>query len=83
MNTERPVDMLLNEEVLALTKLQLPAEQQEMLSSLLARNQDDVLTAEERQQLDSLIRLYEGGLLHKAQALRVAVQRGLCGPLRP
>ena len=81
--TERPVDTLPDEEVLALTESQLPAEQQETLSSLLARNQDDVLAAEERQQLDALIHLYEQGLLRKAQALRVAVQRGLREPLQP
>jgi len=81
--TEGPVDALPDEEVLALTELQLPAEQQETLSSLLARNQDDALTAEERRQLDALIRLYEQGLLRKAQALRVAVQRGLREPLQP
>lgn len=80
---EQPVDTLLDEEVLTLTELQLPAEKQETLNSLLARNQDDVLTAEERQQLDALIRLYEQGLLRKAEALRVAVERGLREPLQP
>ena len=70
--TERPVDTLPDEEVLALTESQLPAEQQETLSSLLARNQDDVLAAEERQQLDALIHLYEQGLLRKAQDCRSA-----------
>ena len=81
MSTERPVDTLLDKEALALTELQLPTEEQETLNFLLARNQDDVLTVEERQQLDALICLYEQGLLRKAQALRVAVQRGLREPL--
>ena len=72
---------MLDKEALALTELQLPTEEQETLNFLLARNQDDVLTVEERQQLDALICLYEQGLLRKAQALRVAVQRGLREPL--
>ena len=80
--TERPVDTLPDEEVLALTELQLSDEQQTTLSSLLVRNQDNSLSTEERQQLDALIHLYEHGLLRKAQALRVAVDRGLREPLQ-
>lgn len=83
MDTECPVDTLPDEEVLALTELQLSDEQQETLSSLLARNRDNILTSEEQRQLDSLMCLYERGLLRKAQAFRVAVQRGLCEPLQP
>jgi hypothetical protein len=81
--TEMPVEALSDEEVLALTELQLTTEQQETLSDLLARNRENTLDAEGRRRLDELMRIYEHGLLRKAQALRVAVQRGLREPLQP
>src|SRR4051812_38999656 len=67
--TEVPIETLSDEEVLALTELQLTTEQQTTLSSLLAQNQDGTLDAQERRQLDELMRIYEHGLLRKAQAL--------------
>lgn len=81
--TEMPVESLPDEEVLALTKLQLTAKQQATLSDLLARHRENILSPKEQRQLEDLMQHYEHGLLRKAQALRVAVQRGLCEPLRP
>src|SRR5215510_10928568 len=69
---ELPIEALSDEEVLALTELQLAAEQQSSLSVLLAQNQEGTLDSEGRRQLDELMRAYEHGLLRKAQALRVA-----------
>jgi len=81
--TELPVDMLPDEEVLALTELQLTPEQQAILNSLLTRNREGTLKVKERRRLDEMMRIYEHGLLRKAQALRVSVQRGLREPLQP
>ena len=81
--TERPVHELPDEEVLALTELQLTPQQQAALSDLLARNRENQLDLEGKRQLDQLMRIYEHGLLRKAQALRVAVERGLMAPLQP
>ncbi|MBI2876618.1 MAG: hypothetical protein HYY20_07030 [Candidatus Tectomicrobia bacterium] len=81
--TEMPVESLSDEEVLELTELQLTPEQQAVLSDLLARNREDTLDAEGQHQLDELMRVYEHGLLRKAQAIRVAAQRGLRKPLQP
>ncbi len=81
--TELPVETLSDEEVVMLTELQLSVDQQASLGDLLEKNQDGMLNIEERRQLDELTRLYESGLLRKAQALRVAVQRGLREPLQP
>jgi hypothetical protein len=80
--SEMPVDELPDEEVLALTELQLAPQQEATLSELLTRNREGMLDAEGRRELDELMRLYEHGLLRKAQALRVAVQRGLREPLQ-
>jgi len=81
--TEAPVDELPDDEVLTLAELRLTPIQEEALSNLLARNRENALDIEGRRQLDELMRIYEHGLLRKAQALRVAVQRGLREPLQP
>lgn len=81
--TEMLIEMLSDEEILELTNLQVTTEQQAALSDLLARNREDMLDTEGRRQLDELMGVYEHGLLRKAQALRVAVQRGLREPLQP
>jgi hypothetical protein len=80
---EMPVETLSDEEVLALTELQLTTEQENTLSELLEQNREGLLNSETQCQLDELMRVYEHGLLRKAQALRVAVQRGLREPLQP
>ena len=79
--TELPVELLPDDQVLALRDIQLSADQQEALSDLLARQREGGLTGVERTQLDSLLALYRRGLVRKAQALKVAVDRGLQLPL--
>jgi hypothetical protein len=79
---EMPVDELPDDEVLVLTELQLAPNQEASLSELLTRNRKGMLDGEGRSKLDELMRIYEHGLLRKAQALRVAVQRGLREPLQ-
>jgi hypothetical protein len=81
--TEIPVEALSDEEVLALTEIQLTPEQQATSSNLLAQNREGRLDEEEGRHLDEMMRVYEHGLLRKAQALRAAVQRGLREPLQP
>ena len=79
--SELPVGELSDQEVLALAELQLAPEQQAALSELLVQNREGMLNAKGRHRLDEMMRIYEHGLLRKAQALRVAVQRGLREPL--
>ena len=76
-----PVEALLDDQVLLLRDLQLSTEQQAALSDLLARQREGVLTGTERIQLDELMGIYRRGLVRKAQALKVAVDRGLQPPL--
>jgi hypothetical protein len=80
--SEMPVEPLPDDEVTALTELHLPPEQQDALSTLLERNRENTLDDDQRRRLDELMRVYERGLLRKAQALRVALQRGLREPLQ-
>ena len=76
-----PVADLSNEDLLALTQLQLPPSQDRKLSLLLDKQQADKLSAAEQAELFALMQRYQAGLLRKAQALREAVQRGLREPL--
>ncbi len=76
-----PVAELSDKEVLALTKLELPAAQDRRLSNLLRRQQAGKLTSSERIELIALMHAYQEGLLRKAQSLREAVRRGLTEPL--
>ena len=82
-DTVRPVTELTDEEVLALTELQMDPKQDRRLSLLLDRQQAGELSDTERSELLALMQLYQEGLLRKAQALHEAVQRGLRKPLAP
>lgn len=82
MPAQLPVEDLPDEEVLALTSLQLSSEQEARLSELLVTNREGKLDRAGQRELGELMSLYENGLLRKSQALRVAVQRGLREPLQ-
>jgi len=79
--TDLPVELLPDEEVLALSEMQMDPKQQEELSDLLARNREGLLNEEEHARLDELMQVYRRGLVRKAQAIKVAVERGLRPPL--
>jgi DNA replication protein DnaD len=57
--------------------MQMETEQQELFSDLLARNTEGQLNQLETQQLEQLMQVYRRGLVRKARALKVAVERGL------
>jgi hypothetical protein len=76
-----PVDFLPNEQILALCKLQMSTEQQEVFSDLQIRNREEHLNELETSKLNELMQIYRGGLVRKAQAINVAVKRGLMPPL--
>ncbi len=76
-----PVFALSDEQVLVLTKLQMEPEQDARLSELLDRQQSGTLTEGDRSELQTLMQVYQEGLLRKATALSEAVKRGLIEPL--
>ena len=78
---EPPVESLPDSQVLALCALQLPAGQQEELDQLLDANREGTLSRAEQPRLDELMDVYRRGLVRKAQAFKVAVERGLRPPL--
>lgn len=78
---EVPVETLPDDEVLLLCALEMQDADQHMLSELLARQREGALGETERPTLDALMGTYRRGLVRKAQALKVAVERGLRPPL--
>jgi hypothetical protein len=82
-NGDRPVTAWPDDEVLAAAEGEMPDVEDARLSELLNRQQAGRLTDSERSELAALMQLYQAGLLHKAQALREAVRRGLREPVQP
>ncbi len=76
-----PLSSLGDEEVVALTELQMEPDQDQRLSLLLDRQQEGVLNDSEQLELQTLMQTYQEGLLRKATALGEAVKRGLIEPL--
>lgn len=76
-----PVSALTDEEVIGLTQLQMDFDQDQRLSTLLNRQQEGFLLDHERVELQTLMQIYQEGLLRKATALSEAVKRGLIEPL--
>ena len=73
---------LSNDDVLALSRLELPPAQDKRLSTLLDRQQGNALADAERTELQVLMRVYQERLLQKAEAIEEAVRRGLLRPQR-
>lgn len=76
-----PISDLSDEQILALTELQMEPDQDTQLSELLDRQQAGLLSEDERLELQTLMQIYQEGLLRKATALSEAVKRGLMEPL--
>ena len=83
LKSESPVETWSDEQVLAATEAKMPVADDQRLSDLLDQQQAGALTATEQAELTALMQVYQEGLIHKAQALREAVGRGLRGPLQP
>ncbi|NJL91580.1 MAG: hypothetical protein HC916_18710 [Coleofasciculaceae cyanobacterium SM2_1_6] len=76
-----PIANLSDEQVLALTNLQMEPDQDSRLSELLDRQQAGLLIEDEHLELQALMQIYQENLLRKATALSEAVKRGLIEPL--
>jgi hypothetical protein len=81
VSSEIDVEKLTDAEVLALTELQMSPSQQTLMDEFQEKNGEGALTNDERRQFNALMENYEDALLRKAQAFRVAVERGLIPPL--
>ena len=76
-----PVEMLSDAQVLQLTESGLADEVQGELDDLLYQNREGLLDAAAQTRLDELMQMYRTGLVRKAEAIKVAVQRGIHPPL--
>jgi hypothetical protein len=72
-----PVELLPEDEVLALAKSKMPPAQEMRFTYLLGQNKEGQITPEELAELDHLMDEYDRGMLLKSQAIREAVTRGL------
>jgi hypothetical protein len=79
--TEHPVETLPDSQILALCNMQLDEQQQDTLNALTDKQRENELSPADTQELQFLMGLYRRGLLRKAKALKVAVERGLMPPL--
>lgn len=74
---ESDLDLLPDGDILSLADSHLPADEQAELSDLLDKQRESRLSEGDRLRLDHLMAAYRQGLVRKAKALRIAVQRGL------
>jgi hypothetical protein len=68
---------LSNEQVLKLCELQMSEPEQLQMSLLLGKQRENTLQPGELEHLDGLLQVYRRGMVRKAEALKVAVDRGL------
>ncbi|MBI5652145.1 MAG: hypothetical protein HZC40_17145 [Chloroflexi bacterium] len=80
---EIPVETLPDDDLLVLCEMQMSERQQQELSDLLAENREGLLDSTHQTRLDELMQIYRRGLVRKAQAIQVAVRRGLRASLYP
>jgi hypothetical protein len=78
---ERPVSTLSDEEVIALSKVQMDQGQGERLGKLLEKQRELTLTATEQVSLMTLMQVYHQLWIRQSEALAEAVKRGLRPPL--
>ena len=76
-----PVASLSDARVLELTRLALNDDEQHRLSELLGQQRENSLSADGASELGRLMNIYRHGLVRKAEAHKVAVERGLVTPL--
>ena len=72
---------LSDQAVLDLADSTLPAQQDQRLSELLEKQREGELVADEPQELEALMQVYNEGWLRKTAGVVEAVQRGLMNPM--
>ena len=78
---EIPVEELPDEVVRQLADMKMPQDQQDELRDLLDDQREGALTEAGRLRLNELMEIYQDGMVRKAEAIKVAVERGLIPPL--
>ena len=73
----RPLVGCSDAEVLAIANLKMAKKENKRMSELLYKNQADTLTPLERNEMESMVFVYQVGNLRKSQGIAEAVLRGL------
>jgi hypothetical protein len=74
---ERPLAGCSDAEVLAVANMKMSEAENRRMSELLDKQREETITPLERNELDTLFRVFQFGNLRKAQGIYEAVQRGL------
>lgn len=77
VDLEQPLSALPDDDLVALTQVQMQPDRDRRLSELLHQQQNHNPTEAEQIELQTLMRVYEIGMVYRAQALKEAVERGL------
>jgi len=80
---EKPISSLSDQEVLALSEVQMEPAQGRRLGELLEKQREGELADDERPELLALMQVYEQLWIRQSEALAEAVRRGLREPLEP
>lgn len=79
--SELPLELLPDSQVVAIAQSTMPSAEAEELRHLQAKVRDEVISPAEQSRLDELLQIYRRGLVTKAKALHIAVERGLIASL--
>ena len=79
--SETDLTTLTDRQLLELRNLRMSDDQQLELSDLLAQNRENQLSVKDAARLEELMQIYWHGLVRTAEAMKIAVQRGLRPPL--
>ncbi len=82
IDLDKPLTGLSNDEVMAVTQVQMAPERERRLRELNHLQAERALSAGDQAELRTLMCVYEIGMRYRAQALQAVVQRGL-QPLLP
>jgi hypothetical protein len=74
---ERAIEQLSDAQVLALCDRMMTDDDQTEMSQLLAQHREGLLTEPAQRRLDALMQIYRTGMVRKAEAWKIAVDRGL------
>ena len=74
---ELAIVSLSDEKILNLCDSQMSEPDQTQMSTLLGQQREGLLQRGELEELDRLLQLYRRGMVRKAEALKIAVERGL------
>ena len=75
--SEADLTTLTNIQLFELCNLQMSDDAQSELSALLTQNRENQLTPNDLERLEELMQVYRRGLVRKAEAMKIASQRGL------